>query len=248
MSGRQVRGSPYAIGVAHVSASFSAILRVRLPDEAGSFGRVATAIGAEGALLGEIDLVRVETTHKVRDVTILAEDETHIERVVAAVNAIAGVEVQAVSDCTFLSHLGGKLEIHSRVSLKTRDDLSMAYTPGVARVSTAIARDPETIWNLTIKRNTVAVVSDGSAVLGLGDIGPGGALPVMEGKAILFKGVRRRRCLSDLPGHEGHRGDHPDRQGNRAGLRRDQPRGHLGAALLRDRAAVARDAGHPGVP
>ena len=173
--------------MAHVSASFSAILRVRLPDEAGSFGRVATAIGAEGALLGAIDLVRVETAHKVRDVTILAEDETHIERVVAAVNAIAGVEVQAVSDRTFLSHLGGKLEIHSRVSLKTRDDLSMAYTPGVARVSTAIARDPDTIWNLTIKRNTVAVVSDGSAVLGLGDIGPGGALPVMEGKAILFK-------------------------------------------------------------
>ena len=175
------------MAVVHVSASFSAILRVRLADEAGSFGRVATAIGEEGALLGAIDLVRVETGHKVRDVTILAEDEAHIERVVAAVNALAGVEVQAVSDRTFLSHLGGKLEIRSRVPLKTRDDLSMAYTPGVARVSTAIARDPDTIWNLTIKRNTVAVVSDGSAVLGLGNIGPGGALPVMEGKAILFK-------------------------------------------------------------
>ena len=175
------------MGVAHVSASFSAILRVRLADEAGTFGRVATAIGEQGALLGAIDLVRVEAAHKVRDVTILAEDEAHIERVVAAVNALAGVEVQAVSDRTFLSHLGGKLEIRSRVPLKTRDDLSMAYTPGVARVSSAIARDPDAIWNLTIKRNTVAVVSDGSAVLGLGDIGPGGALPVMEGKAILFK-------------------------------------------------------------
>ena len=141
----------------------------------------------QGALLGAIDLVRVEAAHKVRDVTILAEDEAHIERVVAAVNALAGVEVQAVSDRTFLSHLGGKLEMRSRVPLKTRDDLSMAYTPGVARVSMAIARDPDAIWNLTIKRNTVAVVSDGSAVLGLGDIGPGGALPVMEGKAILFK-------------------------------------------------------------
>src|SRR5215207_1584959 len=175
------------MGMAHVSASFSAILRVRLPDEAGTFGRVATAIGEQGALLGAIDLVRIEKAHKVRDVTILAEDEAHIERVAAAVSALTGVDVEAVSDRTFLSHLGGKLEMRSRVPLKTRDDLSMAYTPGVARVSSAIARDPETIWNLTIKRNTVAVVSDGSAVLGLGDIGPGGALPVMEGKAILFK-------------------------------------------------------------
>ena len=171
----------------HVSASFSAILRIRLADTAGTFGRVATAIGEQGALLGAIDLVRIEKAYKVRDVTILAEDETHIERVATAVSALAGVQVEAVSDRTFLSHLGGKLEIRSRVPLKTRDDLSMAYTPGVARVSRAIADDPDTIWNLTIKRNTVAVVSDGSAVLGLGDIGPGGALPVMEGKAILFK-------------------------------------------------------------
>jgi malate dehydrogenase (oxaloacetate-decarboxylating) len=173
--------------VGHVSASFSAILRVHLPDEAGTFGRVATAIGEQGASLGAIDLVRIETGHKVRDVTILAEDEAHIERVVGAVNAIAGVEVQAVSDRTLLMHLGGKLEMRSRVPLKTRDDLSMVYTPGVARVSKVIAGDPDAIWNLTIKRNTVAVVSDGTAVLGLGDIGPGGALPVMEGKAVLFK-------------------------------------------------------------
>ena len=175
------------MGVAHVSASFSAILRLRLADEAGTFGRVATVIGAEGALLGAIDLVRIEKAHKVRDVTILAADEGHIERVAAAVGALDGVEVEAVSDRTFLSHLGGKLEMRSRVPLKTRDDLSMAYTPGVARVSRAIAEDPDAIWNLTIKRNTVAVVSDGTAVLGLGDIGPGGALPVMEGKAVLFK-------------------------------------------------------------
>ena len=173
--------------MAHVSASFSAVLRVRLPDETGSFARVATVIGEQGASLGAIDLVRVEPAHKVRDVTILAADETHIARVAAAVGALKGIDVQAVSDRTFLSHLGGKLEMRSRVPLKTRDDLSMAYTPGVARVSRAIADDPESIWNLTIKRNTVAVVSDGTAVLGLGDIGPGGALPVMEGKAILFK-------------------------------------------------------------
>jgi malate dehydrogenase (oxaloacetate-decarboxylating) len=175
------------MGVAHVSASFSTILRVRLPDAAGSFARVATVIGEQGASLGSIDLVRVERGHKIRDITILAEDEAHVDRVVAAVNELAGVEVQAVSDRTFLIHLGGKLEMHSRVPLKTRDDLSMAYTPGVARVSTATAHDADALWNLTIKRNTVAVVSDGTAVLGLGDIGPGGALPVMEGKAILFK-------------------------------------------------------------
>jgi malate dehydrogenase (oxaloacetate-decarboxylating) len=131
--------------------------------------------------------VRVEEGHKVRDIAILAEDEDHIERVVAAVRALEGVEVQAVSDRTFLMHLGGKLEVVSRVPLKTRDDLSMAYTPGVARVSRAVADDPDALWNLTIKRHTVAVVSDGTAVLGLGDIGPAGALPVMEGKAVLFK-------------------------------------------------------------
>jgi malate dehydrogenase (oxaloacetate-decarboxylating) len=175
------------LAMAHVSASFSATLRVRLMNEPGAFGRVATAVGEEGALLGSIDLVRVEEDYKVRDVTIMAADEGHIERVVAAVRSLAGVEVEAVSDRTFLAHLGGKLEVLSRLPLKTRDDLSMAYTPGVARVSLAVADDPDALWNLTIKRHTVAVVSDGSAVLGLGDIGPAGALPVMEGKAILFK-------------------------------------------------------------
>src|SRR5207244_2094034 len=104
-----------------------------------------------------------------------------------AVRAVDGVEVVDVSDRTFLSHLGGKIEITGRLPLKTRDDLSMAYTPGVARISRAIADDPERVWNLTIKRNTVAVVTDGTAVLGLGDIGPRAALPVMEGKALLFK-------------------------------------------------------------
>ncbi len=171
----------------HLSASFSAILRIRLADEPGTFARVASAVGDAGASLGSIDLVRVEKGHKVRDVAILAEDKQHIERVSDAVRALKGIEVQAVSDRTFLMHLGGKLEIASRVPLKTRDDLAMAYTPGVARVSQAVADDREALWNLTIKRHTVAVVSDGTAVLGLGDIGPGGALPVMEGKAILFK-------------------------------------------------------------
>ena len=171
----------------HPSASFSAAIRVRIDNHPGAFARLASAIGEAGGLLGAIDLVRVERDTKIRDVTVLADDEHHLEAIVASVRAVSGVEVVNVSDRVFLAHLGGKLEVRARSPLKTREDLSIVYTPGVARVSRAIADDPEKVWNLTIKRNTVAVVSDGSAVLGLGDIGPEGALPVMEGKAVLFK-------------------------------------------------------------
>jgi malate dehydrogenase (oxaloacetate-decarboxylating) len=169
------------------SASFSATLRVHLADSPGAFARLAQAIADAGGSLGAIDIVRVERRTKVRDVTVMAEDDQHLDRIVAAVRDVDGVEVEAVSDRTFLVHLGGKIEITPRFPLKTRDDLSMAYTPGVGRVSRAIADDPEKVWSLTIKRNTVAVVTDGTAVLGLGDIGPEAALPVMEGKAVLFK-------------------------------------------------------------
>jgi malate dehydrogenase (oxaloacetate-decarboxylating) len=171
----------------HPSASFSATLRVRLEDRPGQFARLAEAIGDADGLLGAIDLVRVDRSTKVRDVTVLAADEAHIDRIVEAVHAVPGIEVEHVSDRTFLLHLGGKLEVVAKAPLKTRDDLSMAYTPGVARVCRAIADDPDAVWNLTVKQNTVAVVTDGTAVLGLGDIGPEAALPVMEGKAILFK-------------------------------------------------------------
>jgi len=173
--------------MAHVSPSFSATLRLRLEDAPGTFGRVAEAIGEAGGSLGAIDIVRVEPHHKVRDVTVSATDEAHLHDIAEAARAVEGVEVLRVSDRTFLMHLGGKIEIRSKVPLKTRDDLSMAYTPGVARISRAVADDPAAAWNLTIKQNTVAVVSDGTAVLGLGDIGPEGAMPVMEGKALLFK-------------------------------------------------------------
>ena len=131
--------------------------------------------------------MRVDRHGVVRDVTVACIDAAHGERVVNAVRALDGVTVVSVSDRTFLLHKGGKIEITPKVAIKTRDDLSMAYTPGVARVSAAIADDPESAWTLTIKGNTVAVVSDGTAVLGLGDIGPEAAMPVMEGKAMLFK-------------------------------------------------------------
>ena len=172
---------------AHPSASFSATLRVRLENQPGTFARLAEVIGEAGGLLGAIDLVRVERGTKIRDVTVLAADAEQMEGIAAAVHDVPGIEVLNVSDRTFLMHLGGKIEVALKAPLKTRDDLSMAYTPGVARVSSAIAADPAKVWNLTIKQNTVAVVSDGTAVLGLGDIGPEGALPVMEGKAMLFK-------------------------------------------------------------
>ena len=173
--------------MAHVSPSFSATVRMRLEDAPGTFARVAEAIGEAGGSLGAIDIVRVEPGHKVRDVTVSATNEEHLHEVAEAVRAVDGVEVLRVSDRTFLMHLGGKIEMASKVPLKTRDDLSMAYTPGVARVCEAVADDRTAAWNLTIKQNTVAVVSDGTAVLGLGDIGPEAALPVMEGKAVLFK-------------------------------------------------------------
>jgi malate dehydrogenase (oxaloacetate-decarboxylating) len=173
--------------MSHPSASFSATLRIRLEALPGSVASVAQAVADVGGVIDAIDLVRVEGGTKVRDITVLAEDAAHIERITAAVRSLKGVEVEHVSDRTFLLHLGGKLEVRSKVPLRTRDDLSMAYTPGVARVCETIAADPDRVWNLTVKRNTVAIVSDGTAVLGLGDIGPEAALPVMEGKAMLFK-------------------------------------------------------------
>src|SRR3954451_8955183 len=169
------------------SASYSFTMRIELRQTPGAFASVASAIASEHAMLGAIDLVRVDQRGVTRDVTIACVDAAHGERVVSAVRALDGVQVVSVSDRTFLMHKGGKIEVTPKVAIRTRDDLSMAYTPGVARVSSAIHDDPESAWALTIKGNTVAVVSDGTAVLGLGDIGPGAAMPVMEGKAMLFK-------------------------------------------------------------
>ena len=169
------------------SASYSFTMRLHLPQQGTVFADVAHAIAEADGLLGAIDLVRVEGDRVVRDVTVSCGDSEHAEAVVRAVRALEGVHVDSVSDRTFLMHKGGKIEVRSKLPLKTRDDLSMAYTPGVARVSSAIHDDPSAAWALTIKGNCVAVVSDGTAVLGLGDIGPAAAMPVMEGKAMLFK-------------------------------------------------------------
>ncbi|CAN5825798.1 ACT domain-containing protein [soil metagenome] len=169
------------------SASYSLTLRVKLSSRAGTLGQLATAIGRDGGDIGAIDIVSVTNDFIVRDVTVNAASSEHGERIVQAVNDIECIAVVHVSDRTFLMHIGGKIEVVSKMPLKTRADLSMAYTPGVARVCEAIQRDPEKAFTLTIKKNCVAVVTDGTAVLGLGDIGPAAAMPVMEGKAMLFK-------------------------------------------------------------
>jgi malate dehydrogenase (oxaloacetate-decarboxylating) len=169
------------------SASYSFTMRLHLPQPGNAFARVADAIAAADAMLGAIDLVRVERDNVVRDVTVACVDADHAEAVVRKVRDLDGVRVDSVSDRTFLMHKGGKIEVRAKLPLKTRDDLSMAYTPGVARVCMAIHEDPSKGWALTVRGNAVAVVTDGTAVLGLGDIGPVAAMPVMEGKALLFK-------------------------------------------------------------
>src|SRR5882762_9805162 len=169
------------------TASHSLTIRLEIQNQPGMLGKVTSAIGKAGGDIGAIDLVEVRKKTIIRDLTFKASDERHGQQVVERLKAIEGIKVVHVSDRTFLLHLGGKIEVRGKIPLKTRDDLSMAYTPGVARVSMAIAEDPAKAWNLTIKRNTVAVVTDGSAVLGLGNIGPLGAMPVMEGKCMLFK-------------------------------------------------------------
>jgi malate dehydrogenase (oxaloacetate-decarboxylating) len=169
------------------SASYSLTLRAAIKNRPGMLGRLTSAIGEAGGDIRAVDLVELVKDIIVRDFTINARDEQHGQAIVAAIRGVEGVRIVNVSDRTFLIHLGGKIEIRNKVPLKTRDDLSMAYTPGVARVCLAIREDPERAFALTIKQNTVAIVTDGTAVLGLGDIGPEAALPVMEGKSLLFK-------------------------------------------------------------
>ena len=169
------------------ASSYSITMRLHADPDHGVVGAVATTIAECGGIVTAIDVAESSNTRLVLDVTCSAGDADHAAELEAAVDAIEGVEVYKVSDRTFLLHIGGKIEVSSKVPLKNRDDLSMAYTPGVGRVSRALADHPEDVRRLTVKGNSVAVVTDGSAVLGLGNIGPGAALPVMEGKAALFK-------------------------------------------------------------
>src|SRR5437867_3322213 len=169
------------------SASYGFTIRLQIANRPGMLGRVASAIGEAGGDIGAVDLVETTRERTLRDITVKARDSVHAQQIVSRLRHVAGVRIGNVSDRTFLMHLGGKIEIRNKVPIRTRDDLSMAYTPGVARVCLAIREDRRRAMSLTIKQNTVAVVTDGTAVLGLGDIGPEAALPVMEGKAMLFK-------------------------------------------------------------
>jgi malate dehydrogenase (oxaloacetate-decarboxylating) len=169
------------------ASSNSITMRLYTAPDHGVVGAVATAISGAGGVVTAIDVTDSSHDRLVVDVTCSAADQDHAVELEKTVAAVPGVTVHKVSDRTFLLHLGGKIEVSSKVPLKTRDDLSLAYTPGVGRVSKALAEHPEDVSRLTVKGNAVAVVTDGSAVLGLGNIGPGAALPVMEGKAALFK-------------------------------------------------------------
>ena len=173
--------------MASTSPGYAITIRVDGPPSAQPVAEITAAITAAGASITALDVVESNIDRVTIDVSCDAHDSDHAERITAAISQNPQLTVRKVSDRTFLLHLGGKIEVTSKVPLKTRDDLSRAYTPGVARISQAIAADPSDARRLTIKRNTVAVVTDGSAVLGLGNIGPAAALPVMEGKAALFK-------------------------------------------------------------
>jgi len=169
------------------SASNSIILRLRIENQPGLFVRAVTTIADAGGNIGAIDIVRYEKGFIIRDVTVDTTGSEQAEAISEGLSKLDGITLIHSSDRVFVMHLGGKIEVSGKAPLKSRDDLSMAYTPGVARVCMAIHDDVDKAHNLTIKKNTVAIVSDGTAVLGLGDIGPEAAMPVMEGKAMLFK-------------------------------------------------------------
>ncbi len=169
------------------SVSYSFTMRLGIENKPGMLAKVLNVIAEHRGDPGGVDVVAVEGKFKVRDITVSARDARHSREIVEAVKQIDGIDVRYVSDRVFLLHINGKISIKNKVPVDTRDTLSMAYTPGVARICKAIARDKDNVHSLTIKQNSVAVVTDGTAVLGLGDIGPEAAMPVMEGKAMLFK-------------------------------------------------------------
>jgi malate dehydrogenase (oxaloacetate-decarboxylating) len=169
-----------------MAANTSIIMRIELDKTVGSFAQIAGVIAQAGGDIVAVDVIRSGKQSTIRDITVDLQGLSAAQ-ISDVVKAVPGIQLINISDPTFLAHLGGKIEIIPKMPIKTRDDLSKVYTPGVARVCMAIHENPQKAYSLTIKRNTVAVVSDGTAVLGLGDIGPEAAMPVMEGKAMLFK-------------------------------------------------------------
>ncbi|HEY9640033.1 MAG TPA: malic enzyme-like NAD(P)-binding protein [Coleofasciculaceae cyanobacterium] len=167
--------------------SYSLTLRLQIPNQAGMLAHIMQAIGSAGGSIGQIDLIDQNRKELVRDISVDASSAEHAEQITEAVKAIDKIKVLNVYDRTFNLHRGGKISVQSKIPLKNQGDLAMAYTPGVGRICTEIAKNPEQVYNLTVKSNMVAIVTDGSAVLGLGNLGAAGALPVMEGKAMLFK-------------------------------------------------------------
>ncbi len=228
-------------------ASNSVTLRVELANQPGMLARLTSAIGQHGANIGDIEIVQSEGPVLTRDVTVYSLGDS-LEALISTIKALDGIRLVNVSDRTFLMHRGGKISVDSKVPVRSREQLSMAYTPGVARVCTAIHEHPEQVYELTSKGNMVAVVTDGTAVLGLGDIGPGAALPVMEGKAQLFKefaGVNAFPICLDTTDTDAII---ETVKRIAPGIRWHQPRGHLGAALLRDRKATQSRTRHSRLP
>ncbi len=226
------------------STSWAIIVRVSYDNKVGRLGKLTSAIGRVGGDIGSVDLVESGPHGIVRDLTINARDEVHEHEIVTAIKALSWVHVLSVHDRTFVAHRGGKIEVVSKAPIRGRDDLSLIYTPGVARVSEAIHEDPSRACALTIKCNSVAIITDGTAVLGLGNMGPLAALPVMEGKAALFKefaGVDAfPLCLDE---HDPEKLAEMTRA--LAHLRSDQPGGCLRPPLLCRGRAPSRAARHP---
>jgi malate dehydrogenase (oxaloacetate-decarboxylating) len=169
------------------TGTYTFSFQAQYPNKPGMLAQIASAVGERGGNIGDIDVISSSGDMIVREISVSARDSRHAHEIVERVKATRDVTVTSVADRVFLSHRGGKIEVHNKVAVTSRRDLSVVYTPGVARVCEAIRREPEAVWSLTIRQNSVAVVTDGTAVLGLGDIGPEAALPVMEGKAMLFK-------------------------------------------------------------
>ncbi|HEY7801674.1 MAG TPA: NAD-dependent malic enzyme [Dehalococcoidia bacterium] len=169
------------------AATYTFSFQAQYPNKPGMLARIASAVGDCGGNIGDIDVVKSTESTMIREISVQARDSAHAQEIVEHVKSAKGITVRNISDRVFLTHRGGKIEIRNKVPVTSRRDLSVVYTPGVARVCLAIDKEPDSAWSLTIKGNTVAVVSDGTAILGLGDLGPKAAMPVMEGKAMLFK-------------------------------------------------------------